>query len=88
MEDGQLGVSARLPRPAPDHLGLDGLEEGLDSGVVKQTYYRWRKQYGGMGVDQLKELKRLQKENERLRRAVSDLTLDKLVLQEVARGNF
>ena len=42
-------------------------------GVVEQTYYRWRKQYGGMGTDQLKELKRLQKENDRLRRAVSDL---------------
>jgi transposase-like protein len=57
-------------------------------GVVEQTYYRWRKQYGGMGVDQLKELKRLQKENERLRRALSDLTLDKLILKEAARGNF
>lgn len=48
----------------------------------------WRKQYGGMGADQLKELKRLQKENERLRKAVSDLTLDKLILTEAARGNF
>ena len=57
-------------------------------GVVKQTYYRWRKQYGGMGIDQLKELKRLQKENEQLRRTVSDLTLDKLILKEAARGNF
>ena len=57
-------------------------------GVVEQTYYRWRKQYAGMGVDQLKELKRLEKENERLRRAVSDLTLDKLILKEAARGNF
>ena len=57
-------------------------------GIVEQTYYRWRRQYGGMGVDQLKELKRLQKENERLRRAVSDLTLDKLILKEGARGNF
>lgn len=56
-------------------------------GVVEQTYYRWRKKYGGMGVDQLKELKRLQKENERLRRAVSDLTLDKLILTEAAKGN-
>ena len=54
----------------------------------EQTYYRWRKQYGGMGTDQLKELKRLQKENDRLRRAVSDLTLDKLILSEAARGNF
>ena len=68
--------------------GISRLDAIRQIGVVEQTYYRWRKQYGGMGVDQLKELKRLQKENERLRRAVSDLTLDKLVLQEVARGNF
>ena len=56
--------------------------------ITEQTYYRWRKQYGGMGREQLKEFKRLQKENERLRRAVSDLTLDKLILSEVTRGNF
>ena len=55
--------------------------------IAEQTYYRWRKQYGGMGTDQLKELRRLQKENERLRRAVSDLTLDKLILTEASRGN-
>lgn len=56
--------------------------------ITEQIYYRWRKQYGGMGTDQLKELKRLQKENERPRKAVSDLTLDKLILSEVAKGNF
>ena len=56
--------------------------------ITEQTYYRWRKQYGGMGRAQLKEFKRLQKENERLRRAVSDLTFDKLILSEAARGNF
>ena len=56
--------------------------------ITEQTYYRWCKQYGGMGREQLKEFKRLQKENERLRRAVSDLTLDKLILSEAARGNF
>jgi len=56
--------------------------------VSEQTYYRWKKNYGGMGSDQLKELKTLQKENERLRKAVSDLTLDKLILQEAAKGNF
>jgi len=56
--------------------------------ITEQTFYRWRKQYGGMGADQLKELKRLQKENERLRKAVSDLTLDKLILSEAAKGNF
>ena len=55
---------------------------------AEQTYYRWRKQYGGMGKDQVKELKRLQKENDHLRRAVSDLTLEKLILREAARGNF
>jgi transposase-like protein len=57
-------------------------------GVSELTYYRWRKQYGGMSRDQLRQLKELQKENERLRKAVSDLTLDKLILTEAARGNF
>ncbi len=55
--------------------------------ITEQTYYSWRKQYGGMGTDQLKELRRLQKENERLRRAVFDLTLDKLILTQASRGN-
>ena len=68
--------------------GMSRLDAIRQIGVVEQTYYRWRKQYGGMGVDQLKELKRLQKENEGLRRAISDLTLDKLILKEAARGNF
>ena len=68
--------------------GMARLDAIRQIGVVEQTYYRWRKQYGGMGVDQLKELKRLQKENDRLRKAVSDLTLDKLSLKEAARGNF
>ena len=54
--------------------------------ITERTYDRWRKQYGGMGPDQLKELKRLQKETERLRKAVSDLTLDKLILIEAAKG--
>ncbi|MDA9960366.1 transposase, partial [Planktomarina temperata] len=67
--------------------GMARLDAIRQIGVVEQTYYRWRKQYGGMGVDQLKELKRLQKENDRLRKAVSDLTLDKLILKEAARGN-
>ena len=56
--------------------------------ITEQTYYRWRKQYGGMGTDQLKELKKLQRENEQLRRAVADLTLDKQILREAAKGNF
>jgi putative transposase len=57
-------------------------------GVTVQTYYRWRKEYGGMNRDQLKRLKELENENQRLRRAVSDLTLDKMILTEAARGNF
>ena len=56
--------------------------------ITEQTYYRWRQQYGGVSKGQLKELKRLQKENERLRKAVSDLTLDQLILAEAARRNF
>ncbi len=68
--------------------GMSRLDAIRQIGVVEQTYYRWRKKYGGMGVDQLKELKRLQKENERLRRAVSDLTLDKLILTEATKGNY
>ncbi|UWR05730.1 IS3 family transposase [Ruegeria conchae] len=68
--------------------GMSRLDAIRQIGVVEQTYYRWRKKYGGMGADQLKELKRLQKENERLRKAVSDLTLDKLILTEAAKGKL
>ena len=57
-------------------------------GVTQQTYYRWRMEYGGMNRAQLKRLKELEKENQRLRRAVSDLTLDKLILTEAAAGNY
>ena len=57
-------------------------------GVTVQTYYRWRREYGGMNRDQAKRLKELETENVRLRRAVSDLTLDKLILKEAARGNY
>jgi len=69
-------------------LGKARIDAIREIGVVEQTYYRWRKQYGGMETDQPKELKRLQKENDRLRRAVSDLTLEELILSEAARGNF
>ena len=57
-------------------------------GIHEVTYYRWRKEYGGLQVSQAKRLKDLERENTRLRRAVSDLTLDKLILQEASRGNF
>ena len=57
-------------------------------GVTDATYYRWRQEYGGLKVDQVKRMKGLEAENARLRRAVSDLTLEKLVLKEVASGKF
>ena len=68
--------------------GLTRIDAIREVQITEQTFYRWRKQYGGMGTAQLRELKRLQKENERLRSAVSDLPLDKLILSEAARGNF
>lgn len=68
--------------------GMARVDAIREVSITEQTYYRWRKQYGGMGTDQLKALRRLQKENERLRKAVSDLTLDKLILAEAAKGNF
>jgi len=57
-------------------------------GVTEVTYYRWRNEYGGLKGDQVRRLKELEAENTRLRRAISDLTLDKQILQEAARGNF
>ena len=59
-----------------------------DIEVTEQTYYRWRREYGGLTVEQAKRLKELEKENLRLRRGVSDLTLDKLILKEAAERNF
>jgi putative transposase len=56
--------------------------------VTEVTYHRWRQEYGGMKVPQAKRLKELERENDRLRKAVSDLTIDKLILKEAARGNF
>ena len=57
-------------------------------GTTEVTYYRWRKEFGGLKADQIKRLKELEAENARLRKAVSDLTLDKMILAEAARGNF
>ena len=57
-------------------------------GETEVTYYRWRSEYGGLKGDQVKRLKELEAENNRLRRAVSDLTIEKLILKEAARGNF
>jgi transposase-like protein len=57
-------------------------------GVTEVTYYRWRQEYGGLKTDQVRRMKDLETENARLRRAVADLTLDKLILQEASRGNY
>jgi transposase-like protein len=57
-------------------------------GITDQTYYRWRKEYGGLRVDQAKRLKELEQENSRLKKVVADLILDKAILKEAARGNL
>lgn len=59
-----------------------------DIGVSDHTYYRWRTEYGGLNLDQARKLKQLERENARLKRAVAELTLDKLILKEAAEGNF
>ena len=74
---------------------LDLLSQGLivgeasrKLGITEQTYYRWRREYGGMRVEQAKRLKELEKENSRLKKLVADITLDNAILREAARGNF
>ena len=57
-------------------------------GVTDHTYYRWRREYGGLNLDQARKLKKLEQENVRLKRAVANLTLDNLILKEAAEGNF
>ena len=86
-------------RPTPEQIitALREAEVGLargksvklisrELGITEQTYYRWRREYGGMKVSQARRLK--EHENGRLKRAVADLTLDKLILEEAAKGNF
>lgn len=80
------GIHNRLER---DTVRLQRFGRGVNCRVsIQQTYYRWRKEYGGLKTDQARRMKDLEKENARLRRAISDLTLDKLILQKAARGNF
>jgi len=59
-----------------------------EADIVDQTFYRWRKEYGGLQVEQAKKLKELQKENAQLRRAIADLTVEKQILKDIAEGNF
>ena len=68
--------------------GSTTAEVARKQGVTEQTYYRWRREYGGMKVDQARRFKELEKENVRLKKLVADLSLDNAILKEVSRGNF
>ena len=68
--------------------GQTGADVARVMGVTETTYYRWRSEYGGLKGDQVKRLKELEQENTRLRKAVAELTLDKLILKEAAKGNW
>ena len=80
----------RMLREAEVHLsqGKSIKLVSRELGITEQTYYRWRKEYGGMKVSQARRLKGLEQENSRLKRAVADLTLDKLILREALEGNY
>ena len=68
--------------------GLTVGEASRKLGITEQTYYRWRREYGGMRIEQAKRLKELEKENNRLKKLVADISLDNAILKEAARGNF
>ena len=77
-------------REAEIHInqGISIAEASRMIGVTQQTYYRWRKEYGGLRIEQVKKLKSLEKENARLKKLVADLSLDNAILKEAAEGNF
>ena len=77
-------------REAEIHInqGISIAEASRKIGITEQTYYRWRREYGGMCVEQAKKLKSLEKENARLKKLVADLSLDNAILKEAAEGNF
>jgi len=77
-------------REAEIHInqGISISEASRKIGVTEQTYYRWRKEYGGLRIEQAKRLKSLEKENTRLKKLVADLSLDNAILKEAAGGNF
>jgi putative transposase len=68
--------------------GKTTAQASKEAGIVEQTYFRWRKEYGCLQVDQAKRLKELEQENSKLKRLVAELSLDKQILQDIARGNF
>ena len=77
-------------REAEIHInqGMPIAEASRTIGVTEKTYYRWRKEYGGLRIEQAKKLKTLEKENARLKKLVADISLDNAILKEVAEGNF
>ena len=77
-------------REAEIHIseGISISEASRKIGVTQQTYYRWRKEYGGLRIEQAKRLKSLEKENARLKKLVADLSLDNAILKEAAEGNY
>ena len=77
-------------REAEIHInqGIPIAEASRKIGITQQTYYRWRKEYGGLRIEQAKKLKSLEKENVRLKKLVADLSLDNAILKEAAEGNF
>ena len=83
----EIGAKLRQGE-VPTAQGRPVAEAIRSIGVTEVTFYRWRQEYGGLKGDQVKRLKELEAENARLRRAVSDLTLEKLILREAASGNF
>ncbi len=68
--------------------GSTAVDVARKLGITEQTYYRWRREYGGMHIEQAKRLKELEKENGRLKKLVADLSLDNAILKEAVRGNF
>ncbi len=77
-------------REAEVHIsqGVPIAEASRKIGITQQTYYRWRKEYGGLRIEQAKRLKELEKENSRLKKLVADISMDNAILKEAARGNF
>ena len=77
-------------REAEIHIsqGMSIAEASRKIGITGQTYYRWRKEYGGLRIEQAKKFKNLEKENVRLKKLVADLSLDNAILKEAAEGNF
>ncbi len=80
-------VSKRQGRPVASLRTIGPVRRSAAIGVTEQSYYRWRREYGGLRTDQARRLKELERENARLRKAVAELTLDKLILKEAASGN-